>query len=149
MSSNQPSGERTYKTERNREICEFYENHTQADTAAHFGITPARVYQILREENIPSRKRGGRGRKRLIDKDPISAFHAQIGQDISYRRNKMNMLPLEFSKLVGISKERLRAIELGVVDPTLSELAKIAKVIGIDIEVLTKPRFVTNLSGAA
>jgi ribosome-binding protein aMBF1 (putative translation factor) len=149
MSPNQAPEKGTYSSVRNLSICEFYlTGRTQVDTAAQFGITAARVYQILRTEGVPPRTERT-VRKKLIDTKPLSSFHSQLGQDVSYRRHKMNMHVKEFASAVGISKERLRSIEMGVGDPTLSEIAKLSKAMGVDIQVLTTPRSLANLSGAA
>jgi DNA-binding XRE family transcriptional regulator len=149
MSLNQAPDKGDYSSARNRSICEFYlTGKTQLDTATQFGITATRVYQILRVEGVPPRIERT-PRKKLIDSKPLSAYHSQIGQDVSYRRHKLNMRVQEFALAVGISKERLRSIEMGVGDPTLSEIAKLSKAMGVDIQVLTTPRTIANLSGAA
>lgn len=143
------STERNYSSKRNQGICEYYlDGHSQADTGRKFGISESRVYQILRLENIPPRERAVR-RKKLIDTTPISPFHAQVGQDIAFRRNKMNMTPAEFAKAAGMSKEKLRFIEMGAKEAEISDLLRLAKVTGIDIQVLMTPRTIANQSGAA
>lgn len=148
MTDGQPAGD-TYSSERNKEICEFYKaGHTQTETCNEFGISASALYSILRREKVPTRT-SPRRRRKLIDSAPISALHAQIGQDVAFRRHKMGMTPQEFAKAAGMTKERLRSIEMGVKEPTLTDLARLAKAAGIGLETLTTPRTIANTAGAA
>ena len=138
-----------FLTKRNAEICEAYRaGKTDEEISAAYGISVSRLKQILKGAGV-SRRATPKRRKKMIETKPISSFHAQIGSDITYRRNKLNMTPQEFALAAGMTKERLRAIEMGVKEPTLTDLARLAKVAGVELSVLMTPRNASSVAGAA
>lgn len=111
------------------------------ELGSEFGLSPDRVRVILRERGINTPpERALRRRGKLIEKDPLSKLHVQIGQDIAYYRSKLGLGPKAFAAHAGMSKERLRAIELGIYNLTLVDLAKLAKIIDVPMSELTTLR---------
>lgn len=141
--------DKQFLTKRNADIAAAYTaGKTDEEISAHFGISVSRLKQILKGAGV-ARRPAPKRRKKLIETKPISSFHAQIGSDITYRRNKLNMTPHEFALAAGMTKERLRAIEMGVKEPTLTDLARLAKVAGVELQVLMTPRNASGVAGAA
>ncbi|MFN4275362.1 MAG: hypothetical protein ACK4FJ_03605 [Ferrovibrio sp.] len=70
---------------------------------------------------------------------PVSTLHQQIGVKLDAHRNFVaKQAPVEFSHQMRMSYMRLRKMELGAWDFTLSELIKIADTVGIPLEELVR-----------
>jgi hypothetical protein len=69
---------------------------------------------------------------RLADK-PLSYAHAMLGNKVSeyIERNKLG--PTTFGAPVKLSRHKVRALMRGVYDPSMSELQKLSKVLGITL----------------
>ena len=129
---------------RNVDICDMWLNHQASwgDISAKYGISKETARQVVRQAglNVRAEVLVPKSRK-LADRKPLSNVHAQLGHLINY--NRLTNLKLEtrdFARLVNLSEFRLRAIEMGVEDPTLCELQRICDVIKVPLHSLLIPK---------
>ncbi|WP_036281429.1 hypothetical protein [Methylocystis sp. ATCC 49242] len=131
------------------EIQERYKDRMKPDVCRNLikEITIA-----LREEGIeflpPPRRRGG-GFKPLGNTPAISQAHLSVGVRLNtFRQTKQDLQPAEFCKKYSFANHiRIRQMELGQYDFSLTELQRIASIIEIPVEELVKP-FIKNVYAA-
>jgi hypothetical protein len=127
---------------RDAKICDarLNKNMTVNQIGRLFGLDPRTVEGILDrnlgKENVPRVKSS----RRYCDQKPISGLHSQIGHDVGQARAVSKKSVDEFATMVGMSRLRLRKIEIGIEDLTLSELGRLAAACGTTIETLITPR---------
>jgi hypothetical protein len=133
--------------ERNRQIVELYTDPVNplppSAIAVRFGIGLATVRHILSTAKVRapedgrSRFRGKRNNLNLKHARPITSLHQQIGVKLdSYRSFTLRQTVDNMAVELGIANKRLRAMELGAYDPTLTELMKFAKLLGVTLQEL-------------
>lgn len=80
------------------------------------------AFGVLKMDRVPTKRN-----RSLADLRAISTLHVRIGHHISYARHfTLKMSVDEFAMKVRLTRQRLRKIEVGVEDPTLGELVRIA-----------------------
>lgn len=99
-------------------------------------------------EYRPSKRRPG-GFRPLKSTDPLSQIHLAVGVRMNHHRViKHDLSPREFCSRYQFSNLiRLRQMELGQYDFTLSELQQVATILNISTEELVKP-FTQNVYAA-
>lgn len=141
-----------YYTERDERLIQRVTNEpevTLEEIALDEGISVGRLRQIMRENNV-NRKRTRKKKTRYIDQDPVSPLHAQIGQDVSYYKNRHRLSSKEFSRMAKMTPQRLRAIELGVAgNLTVTEIVRLARACEVAVEYLITLRTTEAEKGAA
>jgi plasmid maintenance system antidote protein VapI len=114
------------------------ENKSVGDIARQFGLEPQSVGKILKKNGV---KRERRPSKKYADMRPISPIHAQIGFELNAYRSMRNKLSASQMALkLGMSRLRLRKLELGIDECTLTELLRISQLLGVSVEKLTTIR---------
>jgi hypothetical protein len=90
-------------------------------------------------------RQGQSGFAALGDSKTLSQMHLAIGVRLNnHRRAQMDMRPMEYcSKFQFSNHIRLRKMETGQYDFSLSEMQRIAEIIGVPMEELVKP-FIRN-----
>ncbi len=101
------------------------------DISRDLGLNISHVYKVLKRANIPcNNKMDGR-------KNTISPFHQILGKFLKRERIlNFEEVPGVFSKSINLSTQRLRAIESGKYDATLTDLIKILGAMNIKFAVL-------------
>lgn len=111
------------------------------DTATVLGIDPDIVRYHLRSEKVKLPK--GSYSKRAVGKSssaPISQLHSAIGAKIAFLRMDKNLGDApEFAAGIGMSAKKYGFIERGQSDPTISDLARVARGLGMDLAELFQP----------
>lgn len=104
-----------------------------------FGISNQTIKRVLDLAGIVVRRK--RGPNRTIGTPPISTIHDQIGRDIlEYRFFRASGRKDQVANDLGISVIRLSQMEKGIYDPTLSDLIKVAKCLGVSLSQLLEER---------
>lgn len=99
-------------------------------------------------EYTPPKRRPG-GFKPLKSTDPVSQIHLAVGVRLNnFRQIKIELSPADFCRRYQFANPiRLRQMELGQYDFSLSELQRIAAILKIPTEELVKP-FTRNVYAA-
>src|SRR5262249_50283289 len=136
--------------ERNATILRMWlhEGKSQKQISAEFGISRQWVREILKEMGADRCTKPQRGTAvKIADQRVISTLHSQIGQAVNYARQFTQKKSVDlFAAEVRLSRQRLRKIEAGVEEPTLSELLRLSQAIGISLDKLVVPRNGTRIN---
>ena len=105
-----------------------------------WGMEAHTVRAIRRDLGIRSNITSDAGAKRTHEKlTALSPLHQQIGVKLDARRNLIaKQTPTEFSFMLRVTRMRLRKMELGAWDFTLSELTRIADMMGVPVHELVR-----------
>jgi hypothetical protein len=128
---------------RDAQICDLWLNQGKSVNyiGRLYGLKPCSVQAVIDRAGLSKAPRTPTSSRKFADQKVISSLHAQIGHDINHARNfKLKQSVAEFADAMRISRMRLRKIEIGIEDATLSELLRIAEAIGVSFETLTTPR---------
>jgi len=113
------------------------------DIAAAWGMEELTIRVLCRRlgiklaQNSTPESRAKRDHSLMI---PISPVHQKIGVKLDMHRNLVaKQRPVEFAQGMHMTVMRLRKMELGAWDFTLSELFKIADILGLPPEDLIRP----------
>ncbi len=115
---------------------------SDGDIAAAWGMSEHSLRSLRRRLGIrPTKtgtsKSGAKRNHRLMV--PLSQIHHQIGVKLDLHRATVAKQPaLEFAHKMRVSSMRLRKMELGTWDFTLSDLIKISGMLGLPLEELVK-----------
>jgi hypothetical protein len=123
---------------RNAEIVRLYRDEgLSMKTLAHtYGVSVDTIKAVLRPANVKA-ARGRGGVRRLDTLKPITPLHLQIGVRLDAHRVFVRHLSVsQFSAGMKMSIQRLRRGELGAYDFTLSELMRIAELLGVSLPQL-------------
>ena len=131
-------------------VTAFLAGESRSHLARSHGLSEARIKQIVADsgEDITRRVPQKRSRK-LVDRRAISNLHSQIGHDINFARNKRGISVDDLAKRVNMSRQRLRAIEAGIEEATVTELVRLASQLGYDPAYLMTYRDVIGGAKAA
>jgi DNA-binding phage protein len=101
------------------------------DIARELGLDTTYVYRVLKKSNIPCNKVS------LKRNYVISPLHQLLGKFLK-RERLLNFeeKPNLFAKSVNMSTQRLRSLESGTYDPTLTDLVKIMSSMNISFSVI-------------
>jgi hypothetical protein len=133
--------QRTKLEERNLQICNLWlkNNLTLKELGNRFGLDVKTIRSVIQTAGLETRDKSTARSKKLSDKKPVSLTHAQIGHSINHFRLTVARLnATDFSIQANMSPWRLRAIEMGVVDPTLTELMKLSVLLKIPVAELVR-----------
>lgn len=125
-----------------REIFEALDNRLSLPTVRSY------VTLVIREArekglDIPKSCYGNRGSRSFAEQDPISQVHIRVGARLAFFRSQVNLGPQKFADHYHWgNKISLRRMELGQYDFTLTELSRIAKILGTDLSNLLEARTV-------
>jgi DNA-binding XRE family transcriptional regulator len=118
---------------REKEICRMRVElkYSAQRIANQLGVSLPIVTMVLEENDLMHIKSVRASR-------PLSPQHAMIGEKLSYHRLlvEKDLEPAKAATKIGFSTHRLTAIERGVTEITLIDLAKIAKYCGTQIQNL-------------
>ena len=104
--------------------------------AVDVGLTDRTLRDIMEKYGVKSIKK--QYRRSRASREPFSILHQQIGAKLNmYRELTMKEAPKPFAGKMGIASSKLRDMELGYHNFTLSELVKIAEMIGMPLGRLT------------
>lgn len=130
--------------QRNEEIIARAEaGVSQPDIAREMGLAVSTVRFILKQAGFRSPEtaapQGGKART-LLGRTPISRLHHQIGSRVyAFRSPRKEEGLTTVAATLGMSRQRLRTIECGLHDLTLSEVQKLAVLLDIPfLELVTE-----------
>lgn len=113
------------------------------DIAAAWGMEELTIRVLCRRlgiklaQNTTSESRAKRDHTLMT---PLSPVHQKIGVKLDVHRNLIaKQRPVEFAQEMHMTVMRLRKMELGAWDFSLSELVKIADILGLPVEDLIRP----------
>lgn len=124
------------KRERDKDIVQrWIDGERVANIAARYGLTAPAVYAIVEKYGATDR------RGEAKPPEPISPWHVRLGQQLSMLRVVTYNQSLQgFADRLRLSAKRLSAIEQGLCDFTVSELERLAGVIGKPAHELIRER---------
>lgn len=133
----------TKKEQRDEHLIQRVKNEQDtplSKIASDAGISLSRVHQIMKDYGV-SRKKKRRERTPYHMMEPVSRLHHQIGQDVAYHKSRLGLSADEFGARAKLSRQRLRAIELGVMDDlTVTEIVRLSRACEVTVEQLTTER---------
>lgn len=122
--------------ERDRKIAEDYKTATVPEIAKKYGLTIPHIHKILKDLGVE--KVGKKKQKRTVDERVISPTHRKLGSRFYFHRvGRLHDLDVT-SERMNLSGKKIRTIELGVTDVTLSELMTMAEYMGVKLTDLLK-----------
>lgn len=118
---------------RDEEIAQQYlAGHGTTELASKYGVSRQTILNALKRCEITPRPPRG-GRRRAVEIDVISPVHRLIGVEIATFRLKHKLLLTDIATELNISSHRIRLIEDGKYDLSLSELLKLCNYCSIDL----------------
>ena len=118
----------------------FDEGHSINCLAKDFGYSASSVSKQIAAEKVknPDRQRlkQPKDSRRHTEKKSLSQVHFQIGLAVSLYRSERQYNPTGFGNLVGMSRTKVRNIEIGCHDLTLTEIIVLARVMGMTFDDL-------------
>lgn len=128
-------------TIRQQVLTEFQKSNNVFATATTLDLDPDVVRYHLHKSKV--RLPAGSYSKRDPNKSksaPLSQMHAALGAKIAFIRNENNLgEPGLFAEDIGMSSKKYGAIERGQYDATITELARIARGLGLQVAELFQP----------
>jgi len=116
---------------------------SDTDIAAAWGMTEHSLRSLRRRLGIKSPRKAvsnSKTKRHHSLLNPVSAIHQQIGVKLDMHRAVIaKQRPVEFAHRLRVTAIRLRKMELGAWDFSLSELVKIADILGLPVEDLIRP----------
>jgi hypothetical protein len=123
-----------------------YENQglSHAEIGLRHGRSADSIYKLMKERGIkrksPSLRRKG-GMVKAEDLPALSGVHTAIGTKLNFDRSLKKKENLQnYGVDLRINRVRLRRMELGVEDFTLSQLMRIADKLGLSLSDLLAPQ---------
>ncbi|MGE7157538.1 helix-turn-helix domain-containing protein [Methylorubrum rhodesianum] len=113
--------------------------HTVASycKAARRGLTPAERAEIESRRQPAITPPGGQ--VPFTRREVLSPEHRRLGIKLARARGTAGQSLTEFAQSHGMTRIRLAALEQGLADPTLTELARLAEIVGTNIAGLLEP----------
>lgn len=108
-----------------------------ADSSGRSTSTINKLIKIDKTRN-PKRERSLQPKdpRIIIDKRPLTTVHGIVGLHITRYMAENNLGPTQFGLLVDTSRVRVRSMEAGSHDLTVTDLVKLSSVMGIPYEEL-------------
>jgi len=133
--------------ERNQQLIEF---HSANPTASYelmcrkFGMSNALVYAVLSKAGRVGRDLRPTPREKTVDQKAISNFHVLLGAEVSRFLNECNLARQvvegidegALARQIGMSKAYFNKLKIGLHDPTLYQLEKIAEWMSLPLSEL-------------
>ncbi|AKU43603.1 transcriptional regulator [Caulobacter phage Seuss] len=124
-------------------VDDYYNGGSPETVAAKYGRHVSTLWKAIREERIrnPDRTRTGgrqRGPKTMADKSTISPLHISVGLKIAKYRAVNEITVSDLGQAIDVSRVRIRTMEVGAHDFTLTELVNLSHVLKIPLEELIK-----------
>lgn len=122
-----------------RIVEEFLQGETDKTLAERYGISDKQVLNIRKDRGIRADDRKKKIKTKSHDVKPLSEYHRKLGVRVSELRNFKYADDYDsFAIKVGLSRDRLVQIERGIRDVTLTDLQKIAMVLGERLDKLVE-----------
>ncbi len=138
-------GSREDIREYNKQLVDAYYDGESVDAiATRSGRSTSTIHKLISADKAAN---GPRDRKckpvdprSMIDKRVISPRHGWIGIQMSRYRAELGLTPSAFGMLINATRTRVRYMEIGSHDFTLTEIVKLVEVLNIPFEQLITPK---------
>ncbi|WP_375274975.1 helix-turn-helix domain-containing protein [Methylorubrum thiocyanatum] len=105
--------------------------------AARRGLTPEERAEIDARRQPAITPPGGQ--VPFAQRDVLSPEHRRIGIKLARAREADGLALTEFARRHGLNRVRLSGLEQGLIDPSLTELARLAEILGTTVPDLLAP----------
>lgn len=123
-------------------VNEYYDGGSPQTIATKYGRHVSTIWKLVKEERErnPSRQRKkiSRGPRSISEKDTLSPLHVNVGLMIAKHRAVNDITASDFGSVINSSRIRVRNMEVGAHDFTLSELISLSEVLKVSLPELLR-----------